>query len=212
MSANLADRRLLVAGDPRTAAIAADGVAACANAVAFAADTGGATAASIPGHAIPYDGRSEADVDRAVDLAVERLQRLDGLIVVIVTAPMPPLDQEGPFWEPCVNQPLRAAFWLVRRTVHEWLVSGGGGPIVLIVEAGDGEGGARTLSIVESALVSFARSVAKEYGRRAITCNVVSGGATPAARRAAVDLALFLASPGARFVTGECLRVAEHIS
>jgi 3-oxoacyl-[acyl-carrier protein] reductase len=209
MSADLTGRRLLVAGDPRAATVVAAAASACAAVVALAADTRGADSDPIQGDAIPYDGASESEVERVVDVAVERLHEFDGVIVVIETAPMPPLDEDGRFWERCVTQPLRAAFWLVRRSVHEMLASGRSGQIVLIVEGGGGESRARSATIIESALVSLARSIAKEYGRRAITCNVVSGGSTPAAQRAAVETALFLASPAASFVTGECVRVAE---
>jgi 3-oxoacyl-[acyl-carrier protein] reductase len=206
---DLAGRRLLVAGDPRAATVMADGASGSGAIVALATDMRGDALASEQHHAIPYDGRSEADVERAFDMVLERVHGLDGLIVVIATDTMPPLDEEGLFWERCVMQPLRTAFWLVRRSVHEWLASGGRGQIVLLMTAGRGEGGTRSASIIESALVSLARSVAKEYGRRAITCNVVAGGSTPAAQREAAEAALFLASPAAGFVTGECLSVAD---
>jgi 3-oxoacyl-[acyl-carrier protein] reductase len=210
MTTELAGRRLLVAGDPRAAALVADGASGCGAVVALAADTRGDAEASIPGHALPYDSGSEADVERVVDLVLEEVHALDGLIVAVQAETMPPLDeQELSSWERCVTKPLRGVFWLVRRSVDEWLASGGAGPIVLIVAPAHGEGGTRSAWIIEDALVSLARSVAREYGRRAITCNVVAGGSTPAAERAAVEAALFLASPAAAFVTGECLRVAE---
>jgi NAD(P)-dependent dehydrogenase (short-subunit alcohol dehydrogenase family) len=209
MAADLAGRRLLVAGDPRAAAAVADRAASCAAVVALANDTRGVTGTAIQGHGIPFDGWSEAGVDRAVDTALDRLERLDGVILVVETAPMPPLDADGAFWERCITQPLRTAFWLVRRSVDEWLASDHGGSIVMLVESGSGDGGTRSACIVESALRSLARSVAKEYGRRAITCNVVTAGSAPGERRAAVDAALFLVSPAAGFVTGECLRVTD---
>lgn len=209
MATNLGGRRLLVAGDPRAAAITAD-ASGCGAIVALAADTRGGDWVPAPEHAISYDGRSEADVERAFDVVLDRMHGLDGLICVIETDTMPPFDEAGAeSWERRVSQPLRTAFWLVRRSVHEWLASGRGGQIVLMVSPGGGEGAARAAWVLESALVSLARSIAKEYGRRAITCNVVAGGSTPAAGRAAAEAALFLVSPGAGFVTGECLHVGD---
>jgi NAD(P)-dependent dehydrogenase (short-subunit alcohol dehydrogenase family) len=64
------------------------------------------------------------------------------------------------------------------------------------------------------ALRSLARSIAKEYGPRALSCNVVlpapdgraRAGAGPALA-ALAETALFLASPAASFVNGEALVV-----
>jgi len=209
--ADIAGRRLLVAGDRRAATAVADGAVERGAVVFLATDTPGDARASTPGRTISYDDRSEAGVERAIDMALEWVGGFDGLIVALETKTMPELDEGAlQLWERCVMQPLRTVFWLVRRSVHEWLSSGGGGQIVLIVAPGPGEGGGRSAGIIEGALVSLARSIAKEYGRRAITCNVVAGGSIPAMKRGVVEAALFLASPAAGFVTGECLRVAEN--
>lgn len=178
--------------------------------VTLATDGRGDGEASTERQAIRYDGASEADIERALDMAMEVAPGLDGLIVAIETDPMPPLEEDDlECWERCITQPLRTAFWLVRRGVHELLTAGRGGQIVLVVAGGSGDRGPGSAWILEGALVALARSIAKEYGRRAITCNVVADRSTLAAHRAAVAAALFLASPAASFVTGECLRVAD---
>jgi NAD(P)-dependent dehydrogenase (short-subunit alcohol dehydrogenase family) len=210
MVADLAGRQLLVAGDPRAAAAVADEALRRGAVVTLATGVGSEGGASTAGGAIRYDSASEPDVERAVDIVFEKMQGLDGLIVAIEAGPMPPLD-EGDLqsWERCVMQPLRTTFWLARRGVHELLAAGRGGQVVFIIVSGRDEDGPGSGWIVESALLSLARSIAKEYGRRGITCNVVAGGSSPGGQRAAAEAALFLASPAAAFVTGECLRLAE---
>ena len=210
MTTDLAGRRLLVAGDRRTAAAVAGAASRGGAVVTLATDARGDGEASTEGDGIRYNGGSEADVERAMDMALEVAPGLDGLIVAIATDPMPPLEEETlESWEQSIAQPLRTAFWLARRGVHELLAAGRGGRIVLVVAGGRGDSGLGSAWILEGALVSLARSIAKEYGRRAITCNVVVGGSTAAMQHAAVESALFLASPAASFVTGECLHVAD---
>jgi 3-oxoacyl-[acyl-carrier protein] reductase len=210
MMTDLAGRRLLVAGDPRTAAAVAYEALRRGAAVTLATSAGAEGAVSSEGDAIRYDGASEPDVECVVDIALERVDGLDGLIVAIKAGPMPPLGEEDlQSWEQCVMQPLRTVFWLARRGVHELLAAGRGGQVVFVIASGRDERGTDSGWIVEGALLSLARSIAKEYGRRGITCNVVAGGLSPGGQRAAVETALFLASPAAGFVTGECLHLGE---
>jgi 3-oxoacyl-[acyl-carrier protein] reductase len=210
MVTDLAGRRLLVAGDPRAAAAVAGEALLRGAVVALATGTGGEGGTSTGGDAIRYDSASESDTERAVDIALERIQGLDGVIVAIETGSMPPLAEgDLPSWERCVMQPLRTTFWLARRGVHELLAAGRGGQVVFVNVSGRDEDGSGSGWIVESALLSLARSIAKEYGRRGITCNVVAGGLSAGAQQGAVEAALFLVSPAAGFVTGECLRLAE---
>jgi 3-oxoacyl-[acyl-carrier protein] reductase len=210
MATDLAGRRLLVAGDPPAATVMADGASRCGAVVALVTDTSGDALPSTQADAIRYNGASEADVERAIDQAIEKTGGVDVLMVVIEAVSMPPLDEEDlASWERCITRPLRTTFWLVRRVAHELLAAGLGGQIVLVVAGEQSERRAASAWIVEGALLSLARSIAKEYGRRAITCNVIAGGSIPAAQCPTVEAALFLASPAAGFVTGECLRVAE---
>jgi len=210
MAMDLTGRRLLVAGDRRLVAAVAGDAAACGADVVLVAEARDQGEPSAAGHAIGDDGTAEADIEHAMDRVLERTG-FDALIVMFAIEPMPPLDAAGRQpWDRGVIQPLRTTFWLVRRSVFELLAAGRGGSIAIVMARGVGEDAARSAAIVEGALVALARSVAKEYGRRAITCNVVSGGATVAALRAAAAAALFLVSPAAGFVTGECLRVDEE--
>jgi NAD(P)-dependent dehydrogenase (short-subunit alcohol dehydrogenase family) len=65
----------------------------------------------------------------------------------------------------------------------------------------------------EFALNALCRSVAKEYGRREITCNVVvvqDSDEEPNGLAAVAETVLFFASEEAAFVNGEVIRVAMN--
>jgi NAD(P)-dependent dehydrogenase (short-subunit alcohol dehydrogenase family) len=101
---------------------------------------------------------------------------------------------------------------------------------VLIVDAPPGGDERGSNAIVAQALVSLARSIAREYGRREVACNVLlptghAAGGTRAAVStrpddehdatssgdvaAVIRHALFLASPAASFINGEALVVDD---
>ncbi len=188
-AADLTGRRLLVAGDRR----ARDrrgrrGLQARRRSSRWRQARAARGGASTQDDAIRYDDASEPDIERAVDIVLERVHGLDGLIVAIETGPLAPLDEEDlQSWERSVMQPLRTTFWLARRGVHELLAAGAGGQVVFLIASDSDEGGSDSGWIVEGALLSLARSIAKEYGRRGITCNVVAGGSSAGAQRAAAE-------------------------
>jgi NAD(P)-dependent dehydrogenase (short-subunit alcohol dehydrogenase family) len=107
---------------------------------------------------------------------------------------------------------LRRLFWLARRAVEECLAEGAAARIVLLLDPDPA--GARN-EVVEGALRSFARSLAREYGSRALACNVIvpvrscgtDGARAPDLVDAIVEHVVFLASPDASFVNGETLVV-----
>jgi hypothetical protein len=73
--------------------------------------------------------------------------------------------------------------------------------------------------IVAEALASLARSLSREYGRRAVSCQVVvqslADGELPSTvdgHRAMVEWVLFLASPAAAFISGEVVAVGNPIA
>jgi 3-oxoacyl-[acyl-carrier protein] reductase len=171
--------------------------------------------------AVPDDGNGarptiacEQDVDRVIDAALGKLAAVNAVVAAIGAGPGRAMHEtELDDWSAGVLGPMQIAFWLARRATHEFIAAGEGGRLVFVLE-GTGEpgedGGGN--EIVEQALVSLARSIAKEYGRRRVTCNVVLIRGAPAdVIQGVVDAILFLASGAASFVTGEVLTVGTRV-
>jgi NAD(P)-dependent dehydrogenase (short-subunit alcohol dehydrogenase family) len=160
----------------------------------------------------PATFAAEDEVDRLIDGVVDRLVRLDVIIIVVATGPLGGIDDMSlAQWQRAAVDPLRQLFWLARRAIEEMLAGGAGGRVVVVLDPGPG--GERN-EIVEQALRSFARGFCREYGRRALACNVVlpvlapTGTArTQAQTDAMMEHVLFLAGPASSFINGETLRV-----
>jgi 3-oxoacyl-[acyl-carrier protein] reductase len=226
------------AGDLDGRAVLVRGTGALPGAIARAAIGQGARvvlsvedAVADAGDRAPGGHASPTGTDRAIDAVVTRFSRLDAVIAVVRGQRLPPLhDLSRHEWERLVVEPLRRVFWLARRSVEEFLAEGAGGRIVLIVDAPAGGDTDGSDPIVEQAIVSLARSIAREYGRREVACNVLlaTGRAGSSAPEAAVSTrpvrdhdapseaapalirhALFLASPAASFINGEALVVED---
>jgi NAD(P)-dependent dehydrogenase (short-subunit alcohol dehydrogenase family) len=160
----------------------------------------------------PFAFDSEHDADRLIDAVVDLLARLDVIIVVVAAEPLGDIDDTSSAqWRRSVAEPLRRLFWLTRRGVEELLAAGVAARVVLVLDpAMNGERN----DVVEDALRSFALSFAREYGSRALTCNVVipllpPKGDVPARAHldAIVEHVLFFAAASSSFVNGETLLV-----
>jgi NAD(P)-dependent dehydrogenase (short-subunit alcohol dehydrogenase family) len=149
-----------------------------------------------------------------VEAVLDEFSRLDVAILTVAAPPIRGLEYlESAEWSRCVTAPLVALFRIVRRVVWEFLAAGRGGRLVFVVEPEHPDASGRdSAGIVGCALVSLARSVAKEAGPRAVACNVVraraSGAATETAWGPIVEAALFLASEDASFMNGEEILVS----
>jgi NAD(P)-dependent dehydrogenase (short-subunit alcohol dehydrogenase family) len=156
---------------------------------------------------------SESDADRLFDRAAALLPGLETVIVVVAAEPLAALHKlstDG--WRERVASPLRQVFWLARRAVEGFLADAVAGRLVLVVAPVYDSG--ETNDVVEEGLRSFARSFAREYGRRALACNLVLPAGAPTNPASChqtdaplIEHALFLASPGASFMNGEALVV-----
>lgn len=135
-------------------------------------------------------------------------------------------------WTEVLHTNLSGAFYVSRFFLPSLLASGGGSIVFIGSIAADGMAGQAAYAASKAGLVGLAKSLAKEYGRKGITANVVVPGfidsdmtreSMPAQLQAfwaefcpmrrmgraseVADAVLFLASDAARFVNGQTLAV-----
>lgn len=154
------------------------------------------------------DVTEEADIDRVFD-AVWDLPSLYALIDGerdVTARPFAEITMDE--WRGGVEAALRGSFLVTRRTVDEFIGGGQGGRIIHLSNFGQRQDVFSATS--QTALCSFSRSVAKEYGRLRIRCNVVArddvqGAATPDA--SPLEVIMFLLSDDSSYITGDVLRV-----
>jgi NAD(P)-dependent dehydrogenase (short-subunit alcohol dehydrogenase family) len=189
-------KRWIVAGED---AAPVDAAAACV--------TSATATTALSCHGAFDDEEAVAD---AFDAAERDGVDATGVVVLVGADDVPALaDMELADWERTSERRLRQAFLVTRRAVDGFLAAGTPGRLVFVV--GWPAGVSRTNEVIESAIYSFMRSVAKEYGRRGLTCNLIvacGGIHTEQARLAStLDLLRFAVSPESSFVNGETLRV-----
>jgi hypothetical protein len=113
------------------------------------------------------------------------------------------------WWEASVAGKLRQAFLIAQCAVDDFIVSGTPGRLIFVLGWPGTATGA--LEILESALYSLGRSIAKEYGRKGITCNLLVAASMPPAREDdthVLELLRFVTSDDSAFINGEKLTVA----
>jgi NAD(P)-dependent dehydrogenase (short-subunit alcohol dehydrogenase family) len=152
------------------------------------------------------DCSQQAEVDRVFDAACDWLPALSVLVVdlmdhAFIFQDKNLLETSLAEWNQGLSANLRRPFLITQRAVEEFLIGGEGGRLVYIVAAAQ-EGAPAHVSVAaaQTALVSFVRSAAKEYGRRGVAFNVVSAHGDAGRSGAAADTVLFFCSPAASFV------------
>ncbi len=120
-------------------------------------------------------------------------------------------------WDMVMSICLREPFLSAQCAIQEFLATGEGGRIILMLSSPYDHTTSRAgYMIVQSALYAFTRSIAKEYGRRRIFCNAVTIDRKDglecefdSSSDAVMETALFLASDEASFVNGEMIAVGD---
>lgn len=200
---------------------------------------------------VSVDLASGDQIDASFDAVFETLPELHGFVNVLGPVQTPASaaapreerrllgDMTLADWNGAMAAWLRTPFLLTRRIVDEFLWRGEGGRIVHIMPAAEaGQPGVGVRLVAGRAMAAFIRTVAKEYGRRQISCNGVavtarfaaeqagrcdrgaeegipglseidSGGAPYRRHMPVAEAALFLASGAASFVNGEVMQVAD---
>jgi NAD(P)-dependent dehydrogenase (short-subunit alcohol dehydrogenase family) len=158
----------------------------------------------------------EAELDAVIDGALEYIHELHllvhGALLVQSASPLAALSLDD--WQTALQDGLRTPYLVARRLVEEFLAARTGGQIVFVADGSEGgEAEHAGAAAARTGLVSLARSIAREYGRRGITCNVVEVGSdltAPLIIEDAVNVIAFLASQTGEYVTGQVLTVGPR--
>lgn len=170
------------------------------------------------------DLSSPSEVDRLFDQACERLPGLHVLVMNLAEhahlfGGKSVIETTLSDWNEALSVHLRQPFLIAQRALEEFVIGRQQGRIVYVMAAipGTDAPGHVSVAAAQSALGSFVRSIAKEYGRRGIACNavVLRGHDSPQtiddnlqpAYEPLVETVLFLASGEASFINGEVLEV-----
>jgi NAD(P)-dependent dehydrogenase (short-subunit alcohol dehydrogenase family) len=129
---------------------------------------------------IPTDITEEAQVTRAVQVAVETFGRLDYAVNVpgITGAVAPLVECSNENWDQVVRTNLTAFFWCMRAEIRQMLAQGGGGAVVNISSAIGGRAfaGLGPYGATKRALESLTETTALEYAKQGIRVNAIAPG------------------------------------
>jgi len=185
----------------------------------------------LPGTIEPngLDVSDRAAIDAFVESAVDRHQRIDVLVNNAgITRDGLLLNMDDEQFDDVLTTNLRAAFWLCR-AASRIMVSRRWGRIINISSVSGimGNAGQANYAASKAGLIGFTKTLAKELGRRKVTCNVVAPGFITTEMTAALpekvtdsvkgmiplgrfgepadvaEIVAFLASDAASYVTGQ---------
>jgi NAD(P)-dependent dehydrogenase (short-subunit alcohol dehydrogenase family) len=196
--------------------------------------------------AVAADLTDRSTVDDAIGAAVAALGRLDAFISTVgVTTHMTPfLEVDDALIEHTIAVELVGAMHATRAVIPHLKANGGGHLVFVGSDSGKvGAGGEAVSAACRGGLISFVKSVAREFARDRVTANVVCPGPintelwqallrrddAPSQRLAqglmrgvplrrvaepeeVANVAVFLASPDASFVTGQAISASGGLT
>jgi 3-oxoacyl-[acyl-carrier protein] reductase len=219
----------------RLAAQGARVVACARNADKLAEVAAACKQQELPGavEASVLDVTDRAAIDRLVESVAERLERIDILVNNAgITRDGLLMSMEDEAFDEVITANLKSVFWMTR-AVSRHMVRARSGRIINIssISGLSGNAGQANYAASKAGIVGLSKSVAKEFGKRGITCNVVAPGfietdmtdglpdavkenyknLIPVRRfgqpEDVAEAVVFLAGAGAGYITGQVLTV-----
>jgi 3-oxoacyl-[acyl-carrier protein] reductase len=185
-----------------------------------------------------FDVRDSAEVERNVEQAVSDFDSIHAVInnaaIVRNHAAVLMSDED---WEAVIAVNLSGPFYIIRSFLMHFMSLGGGRIVNISSLAQEGSSGQVNYAASKAGLIGLTRTVAKEYGPKGITANVVTVGYVqtdmtdehlipelhdywmkhcPLRRvSTAQDIAgvvFFLCSPAGAFINGEVIRISGGLT
>ncbi|HEX6957129.1 MAG TPA: SDR family oxidoreductase [Ferrovibrio sp.] len=181
------------------------------------------------------DIREEEAVRAAVAAIVKRFGRIDGLVNNAggqFPAPLSQISQKG--WDAVVRNNLTGGFLMARECYTQWMADHGGAIVNIVADMWGGMPNMGHSGAARAGMVNFTETAAVEWAPSGVRVNAVAPGwiassgidtypdwMTPVIRGMKREVPLqrlgtesevsaaivFLLSPAAAFITGDCLRV-----
>jgi len=168
---------------------------------------------------IPADLSTEEGVEKLIDTALEKCDNLNNFIIncpINYEKTLPVFHELTHLeWKTTLNTYLQPNFFLTRRIIEELLIQGSGGKIIQIALPQAQMAKHAVYNSIQTALYSYIRSIAKEYGRRNILCNVIVPATIENQEsniHSLIELLLYLLSDSASFITGEIFKLESSIN
>lgn len=154
---------------------------------------------------------SELDVENFHQAIEEKASDIQGLLLNLDGIPYPsiyPALTEMRFseWNHFMDMYLKIPFLIVQERIQEWLINKTQGKIVFVLPCQSVANKHPALASIQTALISFNRSLAKEYGLKKIYSNAILPAEAGKDVENIVNTIVLLGSQASNLIDGELLK------